>query len=241
LAKDQIYFGRNVLKEALALDLPVRDVFCESSSERRFVENLSRDLGRRVSIVNQLPKTVRKEAHQGVAFELAHDFYEGSLPKDAANESPRVLFCNHLEDVQNLGSIARSAAAFDFRYIVHESRRSFSMNAVGLKVSMGMAFRVRFVEVSNLQHPLKDLAEQGFQIVGLDAGEEGAVDLYDWNPTGLTALLLGSEHQGISRPLKKLVEHFIYIRMVQGIDSLNASQAANLAMSWAASKGGAFE
>ena len=99
--------------------------------------------------------------------------------------------CNHLHDIHNLGAISRSAAAFGFNLVVHESRRSFSLNAAAVKVSMGMAFRLKFLEVGNLRPLMDSLNKADFELVGL--GASGSLNLYDWQPSGRIGLVLGSE------------------------------------------------
>ena len=145
MGRDQIFYGKNVLIEALNTRTPISKVFVGGAGDRKFVEEELRRSGVRVEIISDIPRAIRDESHQGVAFQTNHNFYEEHLPLDLPK---RILLCNHLEDIQNLGAISRAAAAFDFPLVVHEERRSFKLNAVAVKISMGTKEDTRVFEVS---------------------------------------------------------------------------------------------
>jgi 23S rRNA (guanosine2251-2'-O)-methyltransferase len=232
MANSQIFFGRNPLVEALRAQLPVEEIFCEGPRDQQWAREIASefmDSSAKIPMRSILPNPPKGIRSQGIAFRVAHDFY--CNPEDIDwEEETRVLFCNHLEDVQNLGALARSAAAFGFGIIVHERQRSVSMNEQALRISMGLAFRIRFLQVSNLLPLLLSLHKKDFELVGLDAAGEQTI--YDWEPqTGRIALVLGSESQGISRPIQKKLDLSLNIPMEEGVDSLNVSQAGAIAMS----------
>jgi tRNA G18 (ribose-2'-O)-methylase SpoU len=230
MAKNTVYYGRNPLIEALKAKISIKRVFTKSQSDQRFVEDIFDKLGVQMPIEKRLPSLISQEPHQGVAFESDHQFYLERLESFDFSKFPRVLLCNHLHDIHNLGALSRSAAAFGFGLVVHESRRSFSLNAAAVKVSMGMAFRLKYLEVSNLRPLMESLKKGGYEFAGLNA--KASLDLYDWKPNASIGLILGSEAEGIARPILKALDFELSIPMVQGIDSLNVTQAASIAMGW---------
>ena len=191
MGRNTVYYGRNPLIEALKASVSIKKVFTKSQSDQRFVEDVFENFGVNLPIEKRLPNLVSNEPHQGVAFESDHEFYLGSREALDFATFPRILLCNHLHDIHNLGAISRSAAAFGFNLVVHESRRSFSLNAAAVKVSMGMAFRLKFLEVGNLRPLMDSLNKADFELVGL--GASGSLNLYDWQPSGRIGLVLGSE------------------------------------------------
>lgn len=230
MGRNTIYYGRNPLIEALKAGVSIKKVFTKSQSDQRFVEEIFDHFGRHFPIEKRLPSLVSNEPHQGVAFESDHDFYIGQRQSLDLKAFPRILLCNHLHDIHNLGAISRSAAAFGFDLVVHESRRSFSLNAAAVKVSMGLAFRIKFLEVSNLRPLMDTLKKGGFELGGL--GASGSLKIYDWQPSGPIALVLGSEADGISKPILKALDFELSIPMLDEIDSLNVTHAAAIAMGW---------
>ena len=236
MGKSQLLFGRNVFSEALIANVKITEVFCENPAARLFVEGLQRQHRKNFPIQAQLPKEIRNESHQGLAFRVEHDFYLQNY-EWSAEKTPIVLLCNHLEDVQNFGAVIRSAAAFGVSVIVHESRRSVSLSGAAIKASAGMAFQMKFVEVANLLTIVKDLQEEAFEIAVLE-GAETSTSLYDWQPQFPVAIILGSEAEGVSVTLKNQASASIRIPMKAGVESLNVAQAASVALSWAFQKMG---
>lgn len=229
MAKPTILYGRQVLVEALQAGLRPQRVFIESRQAKQWLTEL--DL-RSIPVEQGIPGQVKNQNHQGVAFELQHDFYLSSWPKEAGERYPFVVLCNHLQDVQNLGSIARAAVAFGAGVVIHESRRSASLTPAAIRASAGLAFRLKFWEVSNTANFLIKLEQQGYFRAGLDARGEDSLPIYRWEPQFPLALVIGSEGDGIGHSVLKRLDQKLSIPMEEGVDSLNASQAATIAMSW---------
>lgn len=229
MAKSQVLFGRNILEEAISVNAPISEIFFENEASRKFVESILSKSSLRISLKQGLPNDIRHQSHQGVAFFTAHDFYLSSLPD--LKSLPFILMCNHLEDVQNLGAITRSAAAFGVNLMVHEDRRSVKLSPAAVKASAGFAFRMKFFQVSNLSYFAKHLTDAGFFVVGLEATGESQ-DLFEWKPQRPLALVVGAEGEGLSKPLKSACDFLVKIPMTQGVDSLNVSQATSIALAW---------
>lgn len=232
MAKHQLLFGRNILVEALSVGAEIFVIHFERDAEKRWVEEVLRKSNRpKPRLVQGIPQAIRDSGHQGVAFETNYSFY---LPNwDAARQKhPFILLCNHLEDVQNLGGIARSAAAFGVGLIVHEERRSVRLTPTAVKISAGQAFRTKFLEVANLQPFCQYLKKNDYTIVGLDAAKD-ASSLYEFKPQFPLALALGAEGSGLSKPIRNECDFILEIPMNNQVESLNATTAASIAMSWA--------
>lgn len=85
----------------------------------------------------------------------------------------------------------------------------------------------KWVEVKthyNLVAPLEQLKGQGFQIVAADVGQQ-CVNYRAIDYTKPTALLLGSEKDGLSHTASELCDHKITIPMIGMVESLNVSVA----------------
>ncbi len=228
-AEDGLYFGRNVLKEALLSKVEIEEIFYENEAALKFINQLR--LPSNIRIHAEIPGPMKKYSHQGVVFRTTHSFYK-SFDRLQLSQFPFVVLCNQVEDVHNLGSITRCAVAFGAKLIIHEEQNSAPMTAAAVKSSAGLAFRISFCKVSQLSSALPKLASSGFHIVGLDVGES-ALSLQDWIPQFPLALMLGSESDGIQPALRKKCESLVKIPMEKSAESLNVSHAAAIAMQWA--------
>ncbi len=230
LKNSQLYYGRNVLKEALKAKASITTIFVETKSAYDFVLGLPGVGKSSIQFEEGIPKQLKGEVHQGVAFRAKHDFYKPYSIEEVRKYS-FVILCNHIDDIYNLGSIARCAAGFGADLIIHENVKSCSVTAAAVKSSAGCAFRLSFMKVPELLSVSKSIKKNGFSVVALDLGA-GAIDLYEWEPSSKVALILGSEQNGVGPELLDLCDQRIRISMKSGMDSLNVSHAASIAMSW---------
>src|SRR5690606_27854180 len=103
-----------------------------------------------------IPKSIKSEAHQGVAFKTSHEFYTRYAPEEFPNHQ-FVALCNHIEDVHNLGSIARCSAGFGASLVIHEEKKSASVTPAVLKASAGCAFGLKFMKAPDLLSAVNSL------------------------------------------------------------------------------------
>ena len=82
---------------------------------------------------------------------------------------------------------------------------------------------------ANLNRSLLDWAKSGVQLVGLGAG--GDVSLDDYDGTGPTVIVVGSEGKGLSRLVRENCDSILSIPIASEVESLNASVAAGVVLS----------
>lgn len=173
-----------------------------------------------------------KGTHQGVIAYLAQIEYvsfeemvEGALARKA---NPIFLVLDGVSDVRNLGAIARSAECAGIDGIVVPAKGSAAINADAVKTSAGALLRIPTARVANLRTALYYFRDSEFQIVA--ASEKAEDELYDINFRKATAIVMGSEGQGISEPVLSLCTVGARIPIVGETGSLNVSVAAALVM-----------
>ena len=98
-------------------------------------------------------------------------------------------------------------------------------NETVVKVSSGAAQYVPLSVVTNLSREIKTLKDNGFWIYGADMAGE---DSYNTKFPKRTAIVMGSEGDGISQLVRKNCDYIISIPMRGHIDSLNVSVAAGI-------------
>jgi 23S rRNA (guanosine2251-2'-O)-methyltransferase len=231
--------GRNPVLEVLMAGLPVRRAYVADGVER---DDRLRDI-LKFAAENNIPllQATRTEldrltgggVHQGVALQLPPFEYadnEDVLFNALNSDTPGlVVACDSITDPRNLGAIVRSAAAFGAHGVIIPERRSAQMTAAAWKTSAGAAARVPVAQVTNLNRTIKAYAEAGFTVVGL-AGE-AETDIAGFpGIDGPVLVVVGSEGEGLARLVRENCDLLVTIPIHSGVDSLNASVAAAIAL-----------
>jgi len=150
------------------------------------------------------------------------------LSKDAGSNS-RLIILDNITDVGNFGAIIRSAFAFEFDGIIIPKHRSVEVNKDVSRASAGTLEEIKIFQVTNLNQTIKELKENGFWIYGTDVeDEENVTSVSKIDFTFPMALILGSEHKGISRLSKENSDFLINIDINGELDSINVSVAAGI-------------
>jgi 23S rRNA (guanosine2251-2'-O)-methyltransferase len=145
-----------------------------------------------------------------------------------AGDPALLVTLDNISDPRNLGAIVRSVAAFAGNGVLIPQRRSASVTAVAWRTSAGAAARVPVARATNLTRTLKDWADSGLQVVGLDAGGDTTIDEFDG--TVPTVVVVGSEGKGLSRLVRENCDVVVSVPMAGPTESLNASVAAGVVL-----------
>lgn len=228
-----IIYGINPVLEALRAKR-VRRIKVGTRGDRRIDEALAlaRELGVPVERTElaAIERLARGGVHQGIAAELEpmRDYSVRELIDGAAPFAPLLIVLDGVEDPHNLGAIARTVDAAGGHGIIRQARHAASIDGAAVKASAGALSVVRIATVVNIARALDELKEGGVWTVGL-AGEAGepydAVDL-----TLPTALVVGSEGDGLRRLTRDRCDRLVRIPMFGSVDSLNVSVAAGVAL-----------
>jgi 23S rRNA (guanosine2251-2'-O)-methyltransferase len=229
--------GRNPVLECLRAGIPATALYVALGTEadERLTESVSRaaDLGIAILEVprTDLDRMTTNHLHQGIALQVPP--YNYAHPDDvlaAATESPPALLValDNISDPRNLGAIVRSVAAFGGHGVMIPQRRSASVTAVAWRTSAGAAARIPVARATNLTRALKNWADSGLRVVGLDAGGDTALD--DLDGTDPLVVVVGSEGKGLSRLVRQNCDEVVSIPMAGRTESLNASVAAGVVL-----------
>jgi 23S rRNA (guanosine2251-2'-O)-methyltransferase len=147
---------------------------------------------------------------------------------DIGRINPFLLVLDGITDPQNFGALLRSAESCGVTGVIIAKRRSSPVTAAVFKASAGGIFHLKLVRVANLVTTLKELKKKGVWVVGTAPEAEVAYFAVDFKLP--LAIILGSEHRGISRLLREECDLLISIPMLGNIKSLNVSVAGALIM-----------
>lgn len=229
--------GRNPVLECLRAGVPATALYVALGVEadERLTESVSRaaDLG--ISILevprSDLDRMTANHLHQGIALQVPPYGYAhpDDLVAAAAAAPPALLVAlDNISDPRNLGAIVRSVAAFGGHGVLIPQRRSASVTAVAWRTSAGAAARIPVARATNLTRTLKDWADRGLRVVGLDAGGDTPLD--DLDGADPLVVVVGSEGKGLSRLVRQNCDQVVSIPMAGHTESLNASVAAGVVL-----------
>lgn len=234
----ELVVGRNPVVECLRAHVPATALYVAEGTENddRLTEAVGTAAERGISILEvprpELDRMTSNGLHQGIGLQVPP--YEYADPRDVleralgAAEPALLVALDNITDPRNLGAVIRSTAAFGGHGVLIPARRSAAITAVAWRTSAGAAARIPVARATNLTRTLLDWAKAGAQLVGLDAG--GDVSLDDYDGTGPTVVVVGSEGKGLSRLVAESVDSILSIPIAAEIESLNASVAAGVVL-----------
>ncbi len=166
--------------------------------------------------------------HRGV---LALGRREGAPGRDALiaslPASSLVLAACGISNHDNMGALFRNAAAFGVDAVLMDETSCDPMYRKAIRVSVGSVLTVPFVREGSVAAMLERLQQTGFAIWGLSPA--GETDLGAIPPAARTALLMGTEGEGLPQSVLTSIRT-ARIRQRPGLDSLNVSTAAGIAL-----------
>lgn len=137
-----------------------------------------------------------------------------------------ILVLDNIQDPGNLGTIIRSAKAFDFKAIILSDDSVDEYNSKVIRASEGMMFSTNIVRV-NLNDFLLDI-KNNYDILTTDVND--GENISDFKSEFDIALIMGNEGNGVRPEIAALADKKIYIPMSDGVESLNVGVAASILM-----------
>jgi 23S rRNA (guanosine2251-2'-O)-methyltransferase len=169
--------------------------------------------------------------HQGVLAETGpypyvdlDDVLTG--PQEA---EPLYPVLDHLQDVQNVGTLLRTAEAMAVTAVLMPDRRAAEITPAVVNASAGAVEHLRVTLTGNLVQALNRLKEAGVWVAGLDTRPE-AIPLGRANLTGPLALVVGAEGAGLARLIRERCDWLLAIPMYGRVTSLNVAVAGSVAL-----------
>lgn len=127
---------------------------------------------------------------------------------------------------QNIGAILRTSYAFNVDFILISNRQTDVFNNTITKVSMGANYLLPIVK-ENFFDAIQKLKSHDFTLIGLDMDGENIQNLLYNNKA---CFFLGNEETGLSETVKSRMDNIVSIPINEGIESLNVSVAAGIAL-----------
>ena len=234
--------GKRPVIEALRTDVPLKKILMADNAKREpMIEDILRKARQRdVTVINvprsELDEKSARGSHQGVMAETKPFPYVGvgdivnKAEKCAKDQDGRalVVVCDHITDAGNLGAIIRSAESVGAAGLVIPNKRSARVEASTYKSSAGAVAHLAIAQTANVANALDRFKKAGFWACA--ATEQANNEMWDVNLKGKIALVLGNEHEGVSRLVLEHCDMAGRLPMMGAVESLNVAQAATACM-----------
>jgi 23S rRNA (guanosine2251-2'-O)-methyltransferase len=179
-----------------------------------------------------LDKLSERGRHQGVVAEIVPPAGDPETQLEealeAAGNAPLLLVLDGVQDPHNLGACLRSADAAGVAAVIAPRDRAAGLTPVVRKVAAGAAETVPFVSVVNLARTLRELKARGIWLVGTD--DDADKSIFDADLKGPTAMVMGSEGDGLRRLTRECCDQLVSIPMAGAVESLNVSVATGIVL-----------
>lgn len=231
-------WGRNPVLETLQSSRKVKRILlAEGQRESPVLMTIQQEATKKHIPIETVPRSrldqlSRGAVHQGCLI-LVEERRYATLDDILAyahskQEAPFLLLLDAIQDVNNLGSLIRTAEAAGVHGIVLPEHRAAEINATVVKTSAGATEHLLIAQETNLTHTIDALKKQDVWVIGL-AGEASTF-YHQANLTGPLALVVGNEGKGLGRLVREHCDLLIKLPMHGHINSLNAAVAGSIAL-----------
>lgn len=133
---------------------------------------------------------------------------------------------NAINDPQNVGLIARNAAAFGVQALIVDNATYDPYYRKAVRVSMGSIFRLPVYYENDLRSSLMWLKKKhDTRIIAATPGK-GTSDIAKVALSGNVCFVFGNEDKGISRTILNIADAKVRIPISKTVDSLNVASAS---------------
>ena len=229
-----ILTGRNPIREALKNRHDLEKLLVQkgelSGSAKEIVQK-AREQKVQIQVVDKSRLDDIAPHHQGlIAFASAYQYSTVEEILETArekNEDPFIILLDGVTDPHNLGAIIRTAECAGVHGIIVPQHHSAGLSPAAVKASAGAVEYVKVARVTNLVRTIELLQKKNIWIYAVTMNGK---DYRETDFRGGTALVIGSEEDGISRLTSEKCDYAVSLPMAGKIESLNASVAAGIIM-----------
>ena len=225
MTRDLVY-GRNAVREALRGRRAVLELWA-SERAAAALEWLDEGPRARVRKERELTEAAGTPEHQGVVA-WCEPYPYADAWELATVELPLICCLDQVTDPRNLGAVVRSAAGAGATGVVVPAHGATVVTSAVCRASAGAVEHLPVAVVPNLARYLADV--KGDRLWAYAAAVDGATSLWDADLADGVALVLGAEGKGVRPLVRRTCDGSIAIPLAPGVESLNVSVAAAVAL-----------
>src|SRR6185312_10413666 len=226
---DDLAFGINPCAMAFEADVVKSLIYFAGTRNDRVMALVDRAHAKGLPVqavdAYRLDELTGEGVHQGVLVRLRHqEPVDLATVARTAGHSSLIILLDRISDPQNMGAILRTAVAVGVDCVVLPPRRGALLTPGVHRASSGLSFIAPVAAPQNLAQAIRTVREHDYWVVAADAGEGSqAATAFDWPRR--TALILGSEGEGVGQLLRKESDFIVALPMDPRVESLNVGVA----------------
>lgn len=233
---ESVIYGRNAVIEALKAGRNIDKLYVDRPPYTGSLGSIINQARKARIQVSECDKERLSELsgggnHQGVVAVCSPVEYvevEDILKKaQEKGEAPFLLICESIQDPHNLGAIIRTAECAGVHGVVISRHHAVGLSDAVAKTAAGALEYMPIAKVSSVAKLIDELKDQGIWTACADMDGQ---DVYKTDLKGPLALVIGGEHEGITRLVKERCDFVVSLPMKGNVTSLNASVAAGILM-----------
>lgn len=141
----------------------------------------------------------------------------------------QIIMLDEISSTQNIGAIARSAAALGIDSYLLPRRGPHPYSRRALRVSMGYVSKLKNSLYDDIFETISALKKAGYTIYGAEISDD-SIELSQIKIDKKWVLLMGHEGNGLSKEILEVCDYAVEIEMIAGVKSFNVGIAASILM-----------
>ena len=137
----------------------------------------------------------------------------------------KVLVLDGVQDPGNLGTIIRSAVAFNIDTIILSNDTVDIYNPKVIRSTQGMLFNINIIR-KDIKEEITKLKDKNYSIYTTNVSN--GIDIKDVEKSNQFVLIVGNEGSGVSKDISKLADYSICINTNKNVESLNVAVATSI-------------
>ena len=237
MAKEEFIYGRNPIMEAIAAQKQIEKILIHNTLRGELEKELRHYCKLHTVPLVKVPEDklnalVRSGKHQGVIAYLSPirymDLQDVISHAYDQGTAPFILVLEGINDSRNIAAICRSAYAFGASAVVLTIKNTARLGEEAVKISAGALLHLPVCREKSMTSIMQTLKNNGIKIIS--TAMENAKPLSKADLSAALAIIMGSEHDGVSEHVLQDCDEIVQIPMQNNFDSLNVSVAAGIVM-----------
>lgn len=236
MSKEGIIIGYHAVEELLQSGVTIGKVYINAKADKQKIGALrllakESDTPFQMVPIEKLNRITRAN-HQGViAVKSPIDFVpleETITRMFEEGKPPKILIADGVQDIRNIGAIARSCVAFGVDLMIVGVKANAEIGEGAIKSSAGALLKLPVARVNSLSSTLTYLKSWGLKQIAASEKSESFLELTSFSGLDSWVLWMGNEDKGLSRERIAEMDAIVRIKMQESVDSLNVSVAAGI-------------
>ncbi len=212
--------GYKSVSEAIQSGIKIDKVFVLKGSQKLDLQG--------VEVIETNTAVLKKISTTDSAPEIVAVAHQPDQNFEILKSAKKVVLLENISDVGNLGTVIRSAVAFNIDAVILYGQSVDIYNPKCVRSTVGNLWKMNILQMSTLAELEQYFSD--FERVATLPKSENTVMFNDWSPAEKTLIMFGSEADGLSDELINYSTKGVTIEMSKRVESLNLGVSASIIM-----------